>query len=122
MVGAPFEGPGAVYIFLGGPTGLSNKPSQRIAAPEGSETMMFGHGLSRGFDIDHNGLPDLAVGAPNEDKTYIFLAYPVANVVGTITSEPEKILVTKSQITIKACWQLATKTSFNKESGNMKMY
>lgn len=63
-VGAPFEGHGAVYIFLGGSNGLSTKPSQRLLSPKfngvGSTPAapaMFGHGLSKGCDVDSNTFP-----------------------------------------------------------------
>ena len=56
---APFEENGVVYIFHGGPSGLSSKPTQRLVAPqldlsEPINVHMFGHGLSRGADIDGN--------------------------------------------------------------------
>lgn len=56
-VGAPYEDNGAVYVFLGGPNGLATEPSQKLVSPhfEGTQTQpMFGHGLSKGSDIDGN--------------------------------------------------------------------
>jgi FG-GAP repeat len=57
-IGAPFEGDGAVYIYLGGPNGLSKTPSQRLSSPTVSsayeEKFMFGHAISRGVDMDGN--------------------------------------------------------------------
>lgn len=58
-VGAPYEDNGAVYIYLGGPNGIISKPSQRLAAPYNGNVApftphMFGHGLSKGSDIDGN--------------------------------------------------------------------
>lgn len=58
-IAAPFEDNGAVYIFNGGLNGLSSKPTQILAAPhndlvEPFTVHMFGHGLSKGVDIDNN--------------------------------------------------------------------
>lgn len=58
-IGAPHEDNGAVYIYLGGPNGIISKPSQRLAAPYNANVApftshMFGHGLSKGSDIDQN--------------------------------------------------------------------
>lgn len=58
-VGAPFEGNGAVYIYLGGANGLGSKFSQRIEAPvldvmPSSTAYMFGHFISKGSDVDGN--------------------------------------------------------------------
>lgn len=58
-VGAPYEGNGAVYIYLGGPNGIISKPSQILTAPDNGNVApftphMFGHGLSKGADIDQN--------------------------------------------------------------------
>lgn len=71
-ISAPFEGNGAVYIHLGGPEGVSLKPSQRIQAPSelpspygDVKSSMFGFGMSRGVDIDSNGYRDIAIGSPN---------------------------------------------------------
>lgn len=117
-VGAPFEDHGAVYIFLGGPNGLSEKASQRLTPENGVGMMMFGHGISKGFDIDGNGIPDLAVGAPNAEITYVYFAYPVASVTATITTFPGKIKPEASKFKINACWQLNT-TSSTTETSNV---
>lgn len=58
-IAAPFEDNGAVYIFHGGSGNLATKYSQRIAAPlndlaQPFTVHMFGHGLSKGADIDGN--------------------------------------------------------------------
>lgn len=57
-MGAPYEKDGAVYIYLGGPDGLSIKPSQIIYPPSPPESTIipqtFGQSLSKGADIDGN--------------------------------------------------------------------
>uniref|UniRef100_A0A182SD99 Integrin alpha-2 domain-containing protein n=1 Tax=Anopheles maculatus TaxID=74869 RepID=A0A182SD99_9DIPT len=70
-VGAPYEGNGAVYIFLGSKDGLQSKPSQKLTPPPNellSPQPMFGFSLSRGADIDANGYKDLAIGSPHDER------------------------------------------------------
>ena len=56
MVGAPWEGDGAVYIFLGSQSGLRYHWSQRLSPEDFAPTVLKGFGLSvsRGVDIDNN--------------------------------------------------------------------
>lgn len=91
-VSAPFEGNGVVYIYRGGPDGLSESPSQRLEALdkhqspyENENQAMFGHGMSHGVDIDSNGNRDLAIGAPNTETVYVFKSYPVVKVKASMT-------------------------------------
>lgn len=116
-VAAPFEGNGAVYIFHGGPNGLSNKPSQRLSAPAaptdaGVPTAgwqdMFGHGLSKGADIDGNHYLDLAVGAPNAETVYVYKAYPVVRINATMTPHSQEIKTTDRSLKFSACWSMET--------------
>lgn len=114
-VAAPFEDNGAVYIFLGGPNGLSNKPSQRLSAPAATDLgdpismqNMFGHGLSKGADIDGNHYLDLAVGAPNAETVYVYKAYPVIRINATISPHSQEIKTTDRSFKFSACWSMET--------------
>lgn len=114
-VAAPFEGNGAVYIFHGGPNGLSNKPSQRLSAPAATDLSnaismqdMFGHGLSKGADIDGNHYLDLAVGAPNAETVYVYKAYPVVRINATLTPHSQEIKTTDHSFKFSACWSMET--------------
>ncbi|XP_016946460.3 integrin alpha-PS3 isoform X1 [Drosophila biarmipes] len=111
-VGAPFEGNGVVFIYLGSGQGLRDDPSQRLEAPaqQPSEygSYMFGHGLSRGSDIDRNGFNDLAIGAPNAEAVYLYRTYPVVNIHATIKSESREIKPDQDKVKISACYRLAT--------------
>lgn len=75
-VGAPYEENGAVYIYLGGATGLITKPSQRLSAPLNGNVApfsphMFGQGLSKGSDIDQNNYLGMwIITTPRHDKTW----------------------------------------------------
>lgn len=64
-VGAPYEGFGVVYIYMGRrKEGLIATPDQIIQASDLPVTMKtFGYALSGGMDLDANGYPDLLVGA-----------------------------------------------------------
>ncbi|XP_047741287.1 integrin alpha-PS5-like, partial [Hyalella azteca] len=62
VVGAPYEGGGAVYVFLGGAGGLRRQYSQRIGAEDvpqrgGRPLAGFGISISRGADVDKNLYP-----------------------------------------------------------------
>uniref|UniRef100_A0A182VY45 Integrin alpha second immunoglobulin-like domain-containing protein n=1 Tax=Anopheles minimus TaxID=112268 RepID=A0A182VY45_9DIPT len=105
-VGAPFEGNGAVYIFLGSVDGLQSKPSQRLTPPPNellSPQPMFGFALSRGSDIDGNGFKDLAVGSPNDEKAYVYRTYPVVRVEAEITSSKRELTLEDTTFDLSIC-------------------
>lgn len=95
VVGAPFEGNGAVYVFRGSFRGLIVDFSQRIYAsdlPSGLQPLRsFGHSLSAGMDMDLNGYPDLVVGSFGVDRIVMLRSRPVINVMSTLSSTPSKI-------------------------------
>ncbi|XP_053668619.1 integrin alpha-PS3-like [Anopheles marshallii] len=105
-VGAPFEGNGAVYIFLGSADGLQPKPSQRLTPPTNellSPQPMFGFALSRGSDIDANGYKDLAVGSPNDEKVYVYRTYPVVRVEAEVTSSKRELTLDDTTFDLSIC-------------------
>ncbi|XP_017013569.2 integrin alpha-PS3 isoform X2 [Drosophila takahashii] len=111
-VGAPFAGNGSVFIYLGSEHGLREQPSQRLDAPSQQPSKygahMFGHGLSRGSDIDGNGFNDFAIGAPNAEALYLYRAYPVVKVHATVKSESREIKPEQDKVKITACYKLST--------------
>ncbi|KAH8348438.1 hypothetical protein KR084_007423 [Drosophila pseudotakahashii] len=111
-VGAPFAGNGSVFIYLGSEHGLREQPSQRLDAPAQQPSKygahMFGHGLSRGSDIDGNGFNDFAIGAPNAEALYLYRAYPVVKVHATVRSESREIKPEQDKVKITACYGLST--------------
>ncbi|KAH8275324.1 hypothetical protein KR026_005117 [Drosophila bipectinata] len=111
-VGAPFAGNGSVFIYLGSEHGLRDQHSQRLDAiaqtPSKYGSHMFGHGLSRGSDIDGNGFNDFAVGAPNAEALYLYRAYPVVKVHATVRSEAREIKPEQEKVKITACYRLST--------------
>ncbi|KRK00467.1 uncharacterized protein Dyak_GE28068 [Drosophila yakuba] len=111
-VAAPFEGNGAVFIFLGSKHGLPDQPSQRLDAPLREPgpygAHMFGHGLSRGSDIDGNGFNDLAIGAPGAEAVYLYRTYPVAKIHATLKSQTREIKPERDMVTVTACYWLNT--------------
>lgn len=109
-ISAPFEGNGVVYIYLGGANGLSTKHIQRIEAPkvppsiyDDVNSSMFGHGISRGVDIDSNGYHDIAIGSPNAETVYIFKAYPVVKVVPKITPSTSELSLKAELFGVEVC-------------------
>ncbi|XP_017061946.1 integrin alpha-PS3 isoform X2 [Drosophila ficusphila] len=117
-VGAPFAGNGSVFIYLGSERGLREQPSQRLDAPSQTSSKygehMFGHGLSRGSDIDGNGFNDFAIGAPNAEAVYLYRAYPVVKVHASVKSESREIKPEQEKVKITACYRLET-TSTSRE-------
>lgn len=125
-VSAPFEDNGAVYIYLGGPDGLSTKHSQRIQAPselpspyEDVKSSMFGHGISRGVDIDSNGYHDIAIGSPNSEAVYIFKSYPVVKFIASITPSKSELSLEDTRFELKICAKLETMTHIENEIGKI---
>lgn len=94
IVGAPFEGSGAVYVFRGSPAGLHVEYCQRIAATDLSARQplsAFGYSLSAGADVDENGYPDVVVGAFQSDAVVVLRSRPVVNVMTTLRAYPKVI-------------------------------
>ena len=98
LVGAPFEGPGAVYVFRGSPAGLHVEYSQRIFAsdlPVMSQSLRplraFGYSLSAGVDVDENGYPDVVVGAFQSDAVVVLRSRPIVNVMTTLRAYPKLV-------------------------------
>lgn len=115
-IGAPFEENGAVYIYLGSPSGLRTKPSQRLVPPANdlmnpSAQPMFGHALSRGADIDGNGYHDLAIGSPNEEAVYVYKTYPVVRVFSTVSSSKRELSPEETAFQLTACWRYESATN-----------
>lgn len=99
-VGAPYEGNGVVYIYLGAPGGLSTKPSQVISSSSLGLNVpilkTFGGSLSGGIDLDNNTYPDLVIGAYDSAAITTLLARPITNIKTSVVSdELEKIDPTK---------------------------
>ncbi|XP_050094026.1 integrin alpha-PS3-like [Anopheles aquasalis] len=106
-VGAPHEGDGVVYIFLGSDEGINTKPTQLIKAPSTIKTnqpAMFGYAISRGVDIDGNGYNDLAIGAPNAETVYVYRAYPIVKVIATINLNQTRIPIGGASIEVEICF------------------
>lgn len=111
-VGAPFAGNGSVFVYLGSKQGLRDEPSQQLDSPSQLlskyGTHMFGHGLSRGSDIDGNGFNDLAIGAPNAEAVLLYRAYPVVKLYGTVRADKRVIAPEQERLNITACYRLST--------------
>lgn len=122
-IGAPMEGNGAVYIFNGAPQGLSTKPSQKIL-PAGSQIpqtfpgRMFGHALSTAVDIDGNGYNDLAIGAPFDERVFVYKTYPVVKISATLETSKKEIGKNDTRFQITACWRLFSTTRITHDIGS----
>lgn len=115
-VGAPFANNGSVFIYLGGERGLRDQHSQRLDSPKEFISTpyghhMFGHGLSKGSDIDGNGFNDLAVGAPNAETVLLYKTYPVVKILATLKSETREIKPGQSTFPLSVCYSISTTSS-----------
>lgn len=117
-VGAPFAGNGAVFVYLGSAKGLRDQPSQRLNSPIGSGNTygqhMFGHGLSKGNDIDRNGFNDFAIGAPNAETVFVYRAYPVVKIHATINSQTREIRTDQTTFPISICYKIESSSKLVK--------
>ncbi|NXD72660.1 ITA3 protein, partial [Eolophus roseicapillus] len=109
-VGAPFEGPGKVYIYHSSAEGLLEKPRQVISGSDlGPASMQtFGYSLSGGLDMDGNSYPDLLVGSLAE-RIVLLRARPVINILNKIFMvTPSKVdpawCTPESCITVTVCF------------------
>lgn len=87
-------------------SGLATKYAQKITAPHIHSRIiqMFGHGLSKGADIDGNHYLDIAVGSPNIETVYIYKSYPVIRINTTISSHTQEIQTTDKSFKFNVCW------------------
>lgn len=83
-IGAPYEGNGTVYIYLGSKNGLITEPSQIIRAEQFDGVTTLGHSLSGGLDLDQNGYPDLLIGAYESDSIVLVRSRPIVGLVTRI--------------------------------------
>ncbi|NWW41949.1 ITA3 protein, partial [Panurus biarmicus] len=117
-VGAPFEGPGKVYIYHSSAEGLQDRPRQVISGSELGPTPIktFGYSLSGGLDMDGNSYPDLLVGSLSE-RIVLLRARPVINILDkTFTVTPSK--VDPAQCTPKSCMTVTLCFSYNQSAGD----
>ncbi|KAL5276903.1 ITGA7 family protein [Megaselia abdita] len=92
-IGAPYEGNGVVYIFLGSPNGLSKKPSQKIHAADlgisKRPIKTFGSSLSGGVDLDDNSYPDLVIGSYDSSVVTALLSRPIISIKTRVNASDE---------------------------------
>ncbi|NXQ36776.1 ITA3 protein, partial [Alaudala cheleensis] len=117
-VGAPFEGPGKVYIYHSSAQGLRQRPRQVISGSElgPARIRTFGYSLSGGLDMDGNSYPDLLVGSLSE-RIVLLRARPVINILDkTFAVTPSK--VDPAQCTPKSCMTVTLCFSYNQSAGD----
>uniref|UniRef100_A0A8C4J5V9 Integrin subunit alpha 3 n=1 Tax=Dromaius novaehollandiae TaxID=8790 RepID=A0A8C4J5V9_DRONO len=117
-VGAPFEGPGKVYIYHSSAEGLLDKPRQVISGSDlGPASMQtFGYSLSGGLDVDSNSYPDLLVGSLAE-RIALLRARPVINILNktlSVNPSPRHGRARSRRCTVTVCF------SYNQSAGDPK--
>jgi hypothetical protein len=96
--GSQFKRTGCVFIFPGTAEGeFSKNPSQFICLPaatgNGGNNRNFGYSMVSG-DIDGNGTQDLVIGAPQQDRIFIFRS---ALSLGTLSIGANPSVITRGQ-------------------------
>ncbi|KAF0299492.1 Integrin alpha-9 [Amphibalanus amphitrite] len=113
-VGAPYEENqrGAIYIYLGGATGLNPEYSQKLLASELSPALRgFGISISHGLDVDDNkyagndnpSSPDVAVGSYLSGEAVLLRAQPVLRFHAHLSPSTDKLQPTDKQFEVRAC-------------------
>jgi len=120
IIGAPSNEQlrdGAIYIFNGNADDVINRqPSQvirarsRIAVP-----VLFGASITSGFDLDGNGICDVAVAAPTSGRVYVLLSRPVFIIKLNVSmiKDPQTLLrdpvtiATNHTFPIKLCFDVS---------------
>jgi hypothetical protein len=67
VVGAPLNGTGRAYLYLGSPGGLATTPANTLTG--GSQ---FGASVATAGDVDHDGYADVIIGSPGSGEAYVF--------------------------------------------------
>ncbi|XP_064648554.1 integrin alpha-PS1-like isoform X2 [Lineus longissimus] len=120
-VGAPYEGNGTVYIFNGGKDGINTEYSQRIPASSiqgPSDLKTFGYSLSGGQDMDHNGYPDLLVGAYESNHALLLRARPVVNIFSEFKTSPKMVNPKQETCAAGICFKMELCFRFTAEPKN----
>ncbi|XP_045602877.2 uncharacterized protein [Procambarus clarkii] len=88
-IGAPYEGRGVIYIYLGSNNGLIKEPVQVIHAEDmpGKPYDAFGYSLSGGMDLDGNGYPDLLTSSFCSDRVLLIRARPIIDIQTQVQSQ-----------------------------------
>ncbi|XP_037082382.1 integrin alpha-PS3-like [Pollicipes pollicipes] len=105
-IGAPYEEDqrGAIYIYLGGASGLSPTYSQKIVASELSGALRgFGVSISHGLDVDDNRYSDVAVGSYLSGEAVLLRAQPVLRFHADLRPSTDKLQPTDKQFQVRAC-------------------
>ena len=83
VIGAPYDGSGKVFVYLGGENFAPNLPDQVLEAEDlplmGVKT--FGYSLGGGYDLDLNNHSDIVVGAYASDTAFVIRSRPVIDIV-----------------------------------------
>ncbi|XP_042879254.1 integrin alpha-PS1-like, partial [Penaeus japonicus] len=97
-IGAPYEGRGAIYVYLGTKDGLMKedgrvKAAQVIRAEDmpGVPYNAFGYSLSGGMDLDRNGYPDLLTSSFCSDRVLLIRARPIIDIQTKVQSQNNQL-------------------------------
>ncbi|XP_072417771.1 integrin alpha-3b isoform X1 [Chiloscyllium punctatum] len=119
-VGAPYDGPGKLFIYHGSKDGLNPEPIQVISGADLGKTKpinTFGYSISGGLDVDGNDYPDILIGTLS-DRVILLRSRPVINISKNFTVHPN--IIDPSTCTIKSCVTVTVCFSYIVSTGNRK--
>ncbi len=85
VVGAPLNGTGRAYVYLGSAGGLATSPTNTLSG--GSQ---FGASVATAGDMDHDGFADVIIGAPGSGQASVYRGSPAGLIAAPhiVLSEP----------------------------------
>ncbi|XP_030586088.1 integrin alpha-5-like isoform X2 [Archocentrus centrarchus] len=104
-IGCPYGGDdqqGLVFIYNGHVGGLKDTPTQTLSGQWAFSSFpaSFGFAMRGNKDLDHNGYPDLIVGAFGVDKAVLYRARPIVNASASLTVQPTMFNQEEKQCTL----------------------
>eukprot|EP00096_Caligus_rogercresseyi_P010607 TRINITY_DN3934_c0_g1_i1.p1 TRINITY_DN3934_c0_g1~~TRINITY_DN3934_c0_g1_i1.p1 ORF type:complete len:1077 (+),score=263.50 TRINITY_DN3934_c0_g1_i1:151-3381(+) len=104
IVGAPYDGPGKVFVYMGnndeerneeedeeGEIAILGQVIKSESLPSSEPIRTFGYSLSGGVDIDMNNHSDIVVGAYESDAAVIIRSRPVIDIITWFGKRPRVI-------------------------------
>ena len=78
VIGAPYDGRGKIFVYMGRKKKMTQVPDQVIAAEDlpFKNIKTFGYSLGGGIDMDMNNFTDIVVGAYESDSIIVVRSRP----------------------------------------------
>jgi integrin alpha 7 len=93
IIGAPYDGKGKIFVYMGRKAKLTHVPDQIISAEDlpFKNIRTFGYSLGGGIDMDMNNFTDIVVGAYESDAIIVVRSRPVIDIETWFGKKPDSI-------------------------------